>query len=56
MVESFRLKHENEPYEFINDWLSIQEQTEKLITGGEALSGLTKRAYRRTKDTLKGQD
>ena len=53
MVESFKRKHENEPYEFISDWLEIQEATEKLITGGAVLSGLTMHAYWRTMDTLK---
>jgi hypothetical protein len=48
MVQSFKAKHENEPYEFISDWIEIQEQTEKLITGGAALSGLTLKAYKRT--------
>jgi hypothetical protein len=56
MVEAFRQKHENEPYEFVHDWLEIQEQTEKLITGGAVLSGLTMKAYWRTMDTLKGED
>lgn len=51
-VETFKQKHENDPYEFINDWLEIQEQLEKLITGGERLSGLTKRAYKHTMDNL----
>jgi hypothetical protein len=54
MVESFKAKHENEPYEFIHGWLEIQEHAEKLITGGEVLSGLTMKAYWRTKDALKG--
>jgi orotate phosphoribosyltransferase-like protein len=55
MVEAFKVKHENEPYEFVHDWLEIQEQTERLITGGEVLSGLTMKAYWHTMATLKGE-
>lgn len=51
MVAAFKQKHANESYAFIDDWLDIQEQTKKLITGGDRLSGLTKQAYKRTMET-----
>jgi len=55
MVKEFKIKHENEPYEFIQEWIAIHEQTEKLITGGEALTGLTMKTYWHTMSTLEGE-